>query len=1005
MALLSGWAQQQRIKLEIDSSLIDEDLTDFPVVIKLSTASGITSFDATAVFDALAKSANDDFTGTDSDPPDPDLWTINQTLGGGTSIQSDKLNLVSTGGDDAGVFGNYMLTGDFDIQVDFNLTTYPSTNAWGHYLYILEDGLWVNSVFVSKEYSGGLHRYHSRLVEGGATHEEAYSNSSDTEGKFRIVRSGSTIITYRWNGSSWTTLDTYASNLVNGDVQIYLSINAWTGNPSCEGNFDNFTINSGTVIWPAGTFPNRKKIAVTTSDGTTQCYVEIEHWDQANGKALLHTKCPSVLASEDTILYLYYDAAHADNTTYIGDTGEAAAQAVWDDNFAAVFHMSSDPAGGASSLKDAAGSYHLTPANMEIGDLIDGQAGGLKAFSFDGSDEYAAAGDALSISGGDARTQEIVARVPSDWSDIAGAVYYGDGSTNYAKAVLRWDHTAGGSFGAFRFEVQNANVYSSAGYADDAWHHFVAKNGESENAHSVDLVVDGAAETSNAGGTDGPINTTTTHALQLARQYSSSTWYYADVDISEVRISNVERSAAWLKATYNTLFDTLVTLSDTWLPGWGENRITVTIDSSKIDDDLTDFPVAIHLNSSAGLGSFDASAVLTELADADRKKIAITGADGITEQYVEIENWDAANNKATLHTKCPSILAAADTVLYLYYDAAHADNTTYVGDTGDAAAQSVWDSSFKATWHLAQDPTGGAEAILDSTTNVKHGTAVNMESGDLVDGLHAKGLNFDGYNKAVQLPAILDENFSEVTAELMCKSDAADTTERRPLGYNEEGGYFRISVNAGGVANKILGFGYDSGSISNETTGFAVTDWHHIVVRIKESDYLDLFVDGQKIGTSAPFGDFAEVAQLGRHIGSARNVTSNVFDGIISEARINSVKRSDAWLKATYNTLFDTLVTLSLSLEEAEDVNVAVNFATMTWSALAVTVSGGVAVGTPSMSWEALAATVSQNLNAIGIMSKPIVTAKVPGATVSAKQPGATVSGAGPSATVTARGE
>lgn len=63
---------------------------------------------------------------------------------------------------------------------------------------------------------------------------------------------------------------------------------------------------------------NRKKIAVTKSDGTTQCYVEIEKWDHASKQAWLWVKVPSIRISVDTDLYLYYDKDHADNTDYVG---------------------------------------------------------------------------------------------------------------------------------------------------------------------------------------------------------------------------------------------------------------------------------------------------------------------------------------------------------------------------------------------------------------------------------------------------------------------------------------------------------------------------------------------------------------------------------------------------------------------------------------------------------------------------------------------------------------
>ena len=185
-----------------------------------------------------------------------------------------------------------------------------------------------------------------------------------------------------------------------------------------------------------------------------------------------------------------------------------------------------------------------------------------------------------------------------------------------------------------------------------------------------------------------------------------------------------------------------------WLGTWA-NRLKLTIDSGKIDTaDLTDFPVMVHLSAASGIGDADVSAVFDELAsDANRKKIAVTTSDGTTQCYVEIELWDDANEQAWLHVKVPTVAYDADTILYLYYDSAQADNTTYVGDTTDAVTHNVWDANFVAVYHMAQDPNGdGADAIKDSArSNANEGTpGGSMTTADLVSGKVGDGIDFDG---------------------------------------------------------------------------------------------------------------------------------------------------------------------------------------------------------------------------------------------------------------------
>ena len=132
---------------------------------------------------------------------------------------------------------------------------------------------------------------------------------------------------------------------------------------------------------------NSKKIAVTTNGEITQCYVEVENWDNGNNVAWLWTKVLAVAFSVDTDFYLYYDSSKDDNTDYVGDVGSVPAQNVWDSNFVGVWHMNQDPTSGGACIKDStSNANHGTPGGgMTSGDLVDGKIG--KALDFDGSND------------------------------------------------------------------------------------------------------------------------------------------------------------------------------------------------------------------------------------------------------------------------------------------------------------------------------------------------------------------------------------------------------------------------------------------------------------------------------------------------------------------------------------------------------------------------------------------------------------------------------------------
>jgi hypothetical protein len=127
---LSGWDDTKKLKLTIDGSKVDEDLTDFPVFITLSSGCGIGGYDAGCVFDELYAhpyEVCDDFTGTDGGVPDTNLWTRSST---DADIYDNKLRFADNSSS-VSVYSEFSLSGDFNIQVDFEIINGPSTNSWG----------------------------------------------------------------------------------------------------------------------------------------------------------------------------------------------------------------------------------------------------------------------------------------------------------------------------------------------------------------------------------------------------------------------------------------------------------------------------------------------------------------------------------------------------------------------------------------------------------------------------------------------------------------------------------------------------------------------------------------------------------------------------------------------------------------------------------------------------------------------------------------------------------
>ena len=85
-----------------------------------------------------------------------------------------------------------------------------------------------------------------------------------------------------------------------------------------------------------------------------------------------------------------------------------------------------------------------------------------------------------------------------------------------------------------------------------------------------------------------------------------------------------------------------------WLEGWAR-RISLTIDHNDVDAALTHFPVLVHLSTASGRNAANLSPVFVELGSDDhRNRIAVTRHDGVSQCFVEIDEWHADTREAWL---------------------------------------------------------------------------------------------------------------------------------------------------------------------------------------------------------------------------------------------------------------------------------------------------------------------------------------------------------------------
>lgn len=339
-----------------------------------------------------------------------------------------------------------------------------------------------------------------------------------------------------------------------------------------------------------------------------------------------------------------------------------------------------------------------------------------------------------------------------------------------------------------------------------------------------------------------------------------------------------------------------------WLLDW-DKRLKITIDHDDIDSDLTDFPIFIPLGTSVGIDSEDVSCVFDEVG-ANSLKIAVTDSSGIVQCYVEIERWDNGNELAWLWVKVPSVSSSVDTILYLYYDNDHANNTAYVGIPNSAVAENVWDTNFKLVTHMQDDPDN--QHIRDSTTTDNDATKGAAGEPTEATGRIDKGQDFDGDDHIVSDLTRVIQTTADFTAEVWIKpTGVAGTQHVLRVG---SGWYLRMES-----ANLRAYIWTDDVHMAYQTDDNPLTAgaWNHIVL-VVDFDTLTakIYVNGveSSYGTATAGTGTPTNANAFTYFGSSE--TPNIyFTGIMDEVRLSQAERSAAYAKASYESGRDHLVT------------------------------------------------------------------------------------------------
>jgi len=278
-------------------------------------------------------------------------------------------------------------------------------------------------------------------------------------------------------------------------------------------------------------------IVFTAADGQTLLASEIEAFSQATGELAAWVKVPSLSATTDTTLYVYYGNP-APPTRAPEDT--------WTADYLGVWHLDQDPGPGSSNnmLDATRANRDGTSRNMQATNSVPGHVG--RGLLFNGSNQFM---DFPTLDVRDAFTISMWINL-ANVNDIRTLIANSDVGAD-TDGFRFFVNTAGTSNRRLLFETGNDN--SGSGAAAETADGAVPIN---TFAH-VAAVVNRAAQITNLYVNGTRVNTTTSTAPSFANneevdagRMTDGVHYFAGT-LDQIEIASVLRPAEWLATQVN----------------------------------------------------------------------------------------------------------------------------------------------------------------------------------------------------------------------------------------------------------------------------------------------------------------------------------------------------------------------------------------------------------------------------------------------------------------------
>jgi type II secretory pathway pseudopilin PulG len=324
---------------------------------------------------------------------------------------------------------------------------------------------------------------------------------------------------------------------------------------------------------------------------------------------------------------------------------------------------------------------------------------------------------------------------------------------------------------------------------------------------------------------------------------------------------------------------------------------SITIDHTKVSTNpQTNFPILFS-------GTYDGTGGKPDLrvmgsggavtSSSGYDIIFATSATCGTPLPFEQESYVSTTGVVSYWVKIPTLSNTVDTVIYLCYGNA-------LVTTDQSTKTAVWDSNFKAVWHL---PNGTALSVLDSTSNGNNGTnngSAGAAAGKIDGAASFNGTGSQYISTSLVLPTT---NF---TYSFWANSGTSGPSNR-PVGAAD----YLAGVNGTSVlwgyasAGQLYtvfrqGSNVGTGDIASVSASGLNTGWHYVTVVMDSTNGGIVYYDGAQAGTNSAYKSIT-TGSLTLTIGKEPNQNSGGFNGTVDEVKVSNVVRSADWIRTEYN--------------------------------------------------------------------------------------------------------